>query len=181
MSRIDLSKLRKRAGMSQRELASLLQVRPSFLSAIENGRSRLPEEKQEKIKEIFALDSLEEYMIDDLADVVVPPHTHVPPHSHDGDASIPPHIHTSPSTQSDAITQLLNHFHDLAHQRDRQHTSADEETAARIDLLERRNVLFEVARKTIHIIHQKFATTKNPGFSPEFVAEFGLDLVSVHR
>ena len=139
MSRIDLSKLRKRAGMSQRELASLLQVRPSFLSAIENGRSRLPEEKQEKIKEIFALDSLEEYMIDDLADVVVPPHTHVPPHSHDGDASIPPHIHTSPSTQSDAITQLLNHFHDLAHQRDRQHTSADEETAARIDLLEKRN------------------------------------------
>ena len=110
MSRIDLSKLRKRAGMSQRELASLLQVRPSFLSAIENGRSRLPEEKQEKIKEIFALDSLEEYMIDDLADVVVPPHTHVPPHSHDGDASIPPHIHSSPSTQSDAITQLLNHF-----------------------------------------------------------------------
>lgn len=52
MSRLDLLRLRKRIGMSQRELTEQLHVRPSFLSAIENGRSRLPEEKMEKLKEI---------------------------------------------------------------------------------------------------------------------------------
>ena len=35
MERIDIAKLRKEAGISQRELADKLQIRPSFLSAIE--------------------------------------------------------------------------------------------------------------------------------------------------
>ncbi len=121
MSRIDLTRLRKRAGMRQSDLAALLQVKPSFLSAIENGRSRLPEEKIEKIKAIFELDSLDDYMIADEAESVVPPHTHA-------------------SEPSDAITQLLNHFHELAHQRERAHGGqAESECAERIDFLTRRN------------------------------------------
>ncbi len=120
MSRIDLVRLRKRAGMSQRELADLLQVRPSFLSAIENGRSRIPEEKLEKIKEIFELDSLDDYIIDNASESVVPPHSHI-------------------DDQSDSFTHLLNHFHDLAHRKDKGHSTPDAESASRIDFLTKRN------------------------------------------
>lgn len=82
MSRIDIVKLRKTAGMSQRDLAASLQVRPSFLSAIENGKSRLPDEKLDKIKEIFNLENFDGYILDDAADTVVASHSHVPPHTH---------------------------------------------------------------------------------------------------
>lgn len=147
MSRIDLTRLRKHGGMSQRELASLLQVRPSFLSAIENGRSRMPEEKLEKLKEIFKLDTLDDFMMDEPTDVIIPPHTHsvengmvMTPHTHSTDASgNGQHTHSTASEQSESITRLLNHFHDLAHQHDRQHGNTDEETAGRIDYLEKRN------------------------------------------
>lgn len=119
MKRINLVHLRKRAGMSQRELADLLQVRPSFLSAIENGRSRLPEEKLEKIKEIFEIDDLEEYL-EDEAEPAIPPHTHN-------------------SEETDTITQLLNRFHQLAHEREKSHVGHDADAAERIEYLERRN------------------------------------------
>lgn len=120
MSRIDLLRLRKRIGMSQRDLAGMLRVRPSFLSAIENGRSRLPEEKLEKLKDIFEIDDFSDYMIEDQDS------THVPPHSHIGD-------------QSDSLTTLLNHIHDLAHRRNGSMGGESEETAARIDYLIGRN------------------------------------------
>lgn len=122
MSRIDLVRLRKRARMSQRELAELLQVRPSFLSAIENGRSRMPDEKLERLHEIFELDSFDDYMLHDTASEsggVVPPHTHA-------------------LDQGDSLTHLLTHFHDLAH-RTGHASSADSETSERIGFLERRN------------------------------------------
>lgn len=122
MSRIDLVRLRKRAGMSQRALAELLQVRPSFLSAIENGRSRIPEEKVERLHEIFELESFDDYMIPDTVQesgVVVPPHTHA-------------------LDQGDSLTHLLTHFHDLAH-RTGQSASADSDSSERLDFLERRN------------------------------------------
>ncbi|MDE6005980.1 MAG: helix-turn-helix domain-containing protein [Muribaculaceae bacterium] len=120
IGRIDLVRLRKRAGISQRELADLLQVRPSFLSAIENGKSRLPEEKLEKIKEIFELEDLEEYIINDYNEISVAPHTHEP-------------------DQSDYLTQLLNHFHDLAHQRDKSNVDTNADLSARVNFLSNRN------------------------------------------
>ena len=116
MSRIDLTKLRKRAGMSQRELAELLQVRPSFLSAIENGKSRMPEEKLDRLKEVFELDSFDDYIIEDEHHVA--PHTHM-------------------MEQSDSFTHLLTHFHDLAHKNSRGDTDTD--CSERIDFLTRRN------------------------------------------
>lgn len=106
--------------MSQRELADILQVRPSFLSAIENGKSRMPEEKLDKIMEIFELDSLDDYMVVEHPEQTVPPHTH----AMDG---------------NDTLAQLLNHFHDLAHQREREHSGQDAEIIARIDYLSKRN------------------------------------------
>ena len=120
MKRIDFVSLRKRAGMSQRELADLLQVRPSFLSAIENGKSRMPDEKLDKIKEIFELDNLDGYMVEEFPEQSVPPHTH-------------------PMDQNDTLTQLLNHFHDLAHKRERGHSDHDAVKDARIEFLTKRN------------------------------------------
>ncbi|MDE6510623.1 MAG: helix-turn-helix domain-containing protein [Muribaculaceae bacterium] len=120
MKRIDFVRLRKRAGMSQRELADHLQVRPSFLSAIENGKSRMPEEKLDKIKEIFELDSLDDYMVEEHAEQTVPPHTHA-------------------MDQNDTLAQLLNHFHDLAHQREREHSGQDADALERIEFLTKRN------------------------------------------
>lgn len=106
--------------MSQRQLAELLQVRPSFLSAIENGRSRMPEEKIQKVKEIFELDTLDEYMVDDSHDNIVPYHTHDTDHD-------------------DSITRLLNHFHNLAHKREKASGIQDNDMSARIDFLTKRN------------------------------------------
>lgn len=119
MKRIDFVRLRKRAGMSQRELADLLQVRPSFLSAIENGKSRMPDEKLDKIKEIFELDNLDDYIVEENPEQSVPPHTHS-------------------MDQNDTLAQLLNHFHDLAHQREREHSGQDAEKDARIEFLTKR-------------------------------------------
>lgn len=120
LKRIDFVALRKRAGMSQRKLAELLQVRPSFLSAIENGRSRMPEEKLERVKEIFELDSLDGYMMEEKEGPSVPFHTHG-------------------SEQEDTLTRLLNHFHDLAHRREKAENGVDGKAAARIDFLVKRN------------------------------------------
>ena len=120
MKRIDFVRLRKRAGMSQRELADHLQVRPSFLSAIENGKSRMPDEKLDKIKEIFELDNLDDYMVEEQTEHIVPPHTHA-------------------MDQNDTLAQLLNHFHDLAHQREREHYGQDADAIERIEFLTKRN------------------------------------------
>lgn len=50
--------------MSQNELAQHLQITQSFLSAIENGKSPLPTEKEAKILEIFSLRDLSGYTAD---------------------------------------------------------------------------------------------------------------------
>lgn len=122
MGKIDVARLRKCAGMSQRELAELLNVRPSFLSAIENGRSRMPEEKIAKLKNIFELDSLDAFIIEEPSEHIVPPHTHV-------------------MDQSDSLTSLLNHFHDIAHQKGMSHDThhLQMELDSRIEFLSRRN------------------------------------------
>lgn len=64
MPRIDIARLRKDNGMSQNDLAQKLQITQSFLSAIENGKSPLPPEKEARIAEIFGLGSLDDYLID---------------------------------------------------------------------------------------------------------------------
>lgn len=123
MNRIDLVKLRKAAGMSQRELADKLSVRQSFLSAIENGRSRMPDEKIDRLKDIFGLDDLSMYLIDEKNDAVA-----VPPHTHLGDEG------------TDAITLLLKHIHAQAHQSDNAMSNTERtELEDRVSYLTSRN------------------------------------------
>lgn len=121
MKKLDLLKLRKAAGLSQRELADRLAVQPSFLSAIENGRSRFPDEKIEKLKEIVALDNLENFLIDEEFDA-----SGVPPHSHTFD-------------ESDSLTQMLRHIHNLAHKSDNTGRERISEMLDRIEYLSKRN------------------------------------------
>lgn len=119
MKKIDLLKLRKAAGLSQRELADRLSVQPSFLSAIENGRSRFPDEKIDKLKEIVALEDLADFMVEDSVEAPA-----VPPHRHD---------------DTDSLSQLLRHFHNLAHQTDDSTREREADLLNRIDYLAKRN------------------------------------------
>lgn len=121
MKKIDLLKLRKAAGLSQKELAERLAVQPSFLSAIENGRSRFPDEKIEKLKEIVALDDFTDYLVEDAVDSqVVPPHTHA-------------------LDEADSLSQMLRHIHNLAHKSDETGRERENELVNRIDYLAKRN------------------------------------------
>lgn len=121
MKKIDLLKLRKTAGISQKELADKLAVQPSFLSAIENGRSRFPDEKIEKLKEIIGIDDFDNFMTEDSHDVaVVPPHSHAP-------------------EETDSLSQLLRHIHNLAHQNDSADRHKEKELYDRIEYLSVRN------------------------------------------
>ncbi len=119
MERIDITKLRKEAGMSQRELAEKLNIKPSFLSAIENGRSRLPEGQLEKIKQIFGVSDLSDYVAADQHKETVPPHTHF-------------------GEEGNAIALFLQHIHNQAHQDD-VHTNREAVLEQRIDYLAERN------------------------------------------
>ena len=95
MPRFDVSRLRKENGMSQNELANLLQMTQSFLSAIENGKSPLPVEKEDRLCEIFGLQNLNDYIVDAKGG--------------EGDKKI------AELTDSDLFNQLLNRFHKQAH------------------------------------------------------------------
>lgn len=121
MKKLDLLKLRKAIGLSQKELADRLSVQASFLSAIENGRSRFPDEKLEKLKEIVALDDLDDFMEDEITDIpVVPPHTHA-------------------LDEADSLSQMLRHIHNLAHKSDDTERERISDLFARIEYLSKRN------------------------------------------
>ena len=125
MARFDISRLRKENGMSQSELANLLQMTQSFLSAIENGKSPLPIEKEEKLCEIFNLDSLNDYMMDKKSEG-------------EDKKSL------REMTDSDLFNQLLSRFHKQAHSEESEHHHHDhhqkiEELQQKIDILFTRN------------------------------------------
>ena len=121
MKKLDLLKLRKAIGLSQKELADRLSVQASFLSAIENGRSRFPDEKLEKLKEIVGLEDLEDYMDDEVMETVaVPPHTHA-------------------LDEADSLSQMLRHIHNLAHKSDDSERERISDLLNRIEYLSKRN------------------------------------------
>lgn len=105
MPRYDISRLRKEKGMSQSELANLLQMTQSFLSAIENGKSPLPVEKEEKLCEIFGLHDLKEYISDRKG--------------------VSDDTNLADLTDSDLFNQLLNRFHKQAHSAESEHHHHD--------------------------------------------------------
>lgn len=124
MARFDISRLRKENGMSQSELAGLLQMTQSFLSAIENGKSPLPIEKEEKLCEIFNIDNLNDYVLDKKGE------------SEDKKLT--------DMTDSDLFNQLLSRFHKHAHSEEAHHHHHDhhlriDELQEKVDLLFARN------------------------------------------
>lgn len=112
MERYDIARIRKNHGMSQRQLAQELQMKQSFLSAIENGRSPLPMDKEARIMEIFGLHSLEPYII------------------HEHDEQLP----SLELSESDLFTRLLKRFHEHEHKH-----SPDARQMERVVALEDRN------------------------------------------
>lgn len=105
MPRFDISRLRKENGMSQSELANLLQMTQSFLSAIENGKSPLPIEKEEKLCEIFGLPHLNDYILDKK--------------------NVTDERKVTDMTDSDLFNQLLSRFHKQAHSEESEHHHQD--------------------------------------------------------
>lgn len=116
MPRFDISRLRKENGMSQSELASLLQMTQSFLSAIENGKSPLPIEKEERLCEIFGIENLNEYVME-----------------RKGEGN---ERNLTEMTDSDLFNQLLNRFHKQAHSAESEHHHHDHHQ--RIDTLQQK-------------------------------------------
>lgn len=116
MSRIDIAQLRKSLGISQNELAQKLQINQSFLSAIENGRSPLPQEKENRLVEIFPDIDLSAFVIDS-----------------ERDAS----KNVDDLSESEMINMFLQRFHSQAHRHDdnKHHL----EHHQRIELLEAQN------------------------------------------
>lgn len=105
MPRFDISRLRKENSMSQGELANLLQMTQSFLSAIENGKSPLPIEKEEKLCEVFGLSDLNDYILDRKNE--------------------PEERKLTEMTDSDLFNQLLSRFHKQAHSAESEHHHQD--------------------------------------------------------
>lgn len=105
MARFDIARLRKENGMSQGELASLLQINQSFLSAIENGKSPLPMEKEGRLCEIFNIKNLNDYAI-----------------GIDKEAE---NRSVNDMTDSDLFNQLLSRFHKQAHSSESEHHHHD--------------------------------------------------------
>lgn len=122
MSRFDIARLRKENGMSQGELASLLQMTQSFLSAIENGKSPLPIDKEERLCEIFHLKNLTDYSIRKKGSAKEEKLTEL--------------------TDSDLFNQLLNRFHRQAHSEEDDDHHHDHHTRIK-ELEERAEKLFE--------------------------------------
>lgn len=110
--------------MSQNELANLLQMTQSFLSAIENGKSPLPIEKEGKLCEIFGLKNLTDYVVDRRVETDEKKLTDL--------------------TDSDLFNQLLSRFHKQAHSAEDEHHHHDhhqriEDLEEKIETLYARN------------------------------------------
>lgn len=118
MARYNLVKLRKSQNMNQRELAQRLNMTQSFLSAIENGKSPLPLEKEARLADIFPDSNLSDFLIEEPA------------------AEEGPQKGLAMLSESDLLNQLLSRFHDHAHKHDEmEHHTSD---ASRVEALESR-------------------------------------------
>ena len=124
MIRIDIAKLRKMAGLTQRELAEKIEIHQSFLSSIENGRSRLPENKLQKIKDVLGIDNIDDYIIENQ--------------EHDK-AFIAQAQHLQDCKNNDSISKLLEHFHAISHQNNKDIKHNEAKLHDRIETLSYRN------------------------------------------
>lgn len=117
----DLTLLRKKLNLRQKDLASMLNIKQSFLSAIENGKSRLPEEKEAMLLSLFDNSVLEEVIVET--------------HSNRGVSQVAqPDMQDTMGTAM--IKELLNYFHTQAH---RDQDAHHEQMHLQIDEFQERN------------------------------------------
>ena len=126
MPKIDIVRLRKERGLSQLKLARQLEIAQSHLSGVENGKSQLSPDKEQKLKKIFNLDSFDGYYIDDNIPTI--------------QSCQSPEIEWLGNvSDSDLLNQLLTRFHRHAHNEiideEHHHHSHHE----RIEVLEKSN------------------------------------------
>lgn len=105
--KLDISGLRKKLHLSQKELADRLGIRQSFLSAIETGKSPLPADKLRRLAEICAPEPIDNYFIVPAAEK--DPHTAI--HQHAGEGV----------NETSMLKDLLNYFHTQAHRDQDEH------------------------------------------------------------
>lgn len=118
MARYNLVKLRKSQKMNQRELAQKLNITQSFLSAIENGKSPLPLEKEARLADIFPDCTLSDFIIEEPV----------------AEERSPKDV--AMFSESDLLNQLLSRFHEHAHRHDDDALSTS--AASRVEALENR-------------------------------------------
>lgn len=99
----DIARLRKKLGLNQKQLSEKLGIRQSFLSAIENGKSPLPSDKESRLMEIVHSENLEEYVISDISKGSVVQNEF------------------NAINETNMFKELLNYFHSQAHKEKDEH------------------------------------------------------------
>lgn len=121
MKRLDLAALRKAHHINQINLAARLNMKQSFISAIENGKSPLPAIKLALLRDIFGDEEINKYMITTE------------------DKS--PQFNIETFSESDMMAQLLRMFHSHEH---KEETHNHEMHHRKIDKLQERiSILLE--------------------------------------
>lgn len=116
MSRLDIALLRRSLGLSQSELAQKLQINQSFLSAIENGRSPLPTDKENRLAELFPEVNLNDFVAEPERDAA---------------------RSVDDLSETEMINLFLQRFHSQAHRHD--DSQHHQEHHRRIEILEAQN------------------------------------------
>ena len=65
MSRLDINRIRKERQLTQKQLAQLTSYPQGFISQIENGKAKCPLAFIEKVRDIFGITDIENYIIDE--------------------------------------------------------------------------------------------------------------------
>lgn len=65
MAKFNLSQLRKDVGITQKDLADILEVSQGFMSSVESGRNPFPDERIGKLLAAFPAIDLDMYRLDD--------------------------------------------------------------------------------------------------------------------
>ncbi|MDE6294978.1 MAG: helix-turn-helix domain-containing protein [Muribaculaceae bacterium] len=126
MQRLDLAALRKAHNINQIELAKRLDMKQSFISAIENGKSPLPSVKLALLRELFGEEEVDKFMVEAE------------------DKSL--RLNIENLSESDMMAQLLRMFHshehkEESHNHEMHHRKIDELQERISRLLERNDRL----------------------------------------
>ena len=117
--RYDISRLRKKLGLNQKEMAERLGFRQSFLSSVENGKSPFPADRLALLEKMCEPESLKSYIIEET------------PAPSAGASVFPPG-----SKEMNMLSEVLNYFHSQAH---REQDGHHEQMHKDMEALQQRN------------------------------------------